>query len=97
MSVERQQGGDYQRRFDFEAWEELPRHDAGGNGGTEAAACVESQAFTALTQARALTERRMEEVTERAHLNRAYQRVKANQGAPGIDGMSVEQLGVWIR
>jgi RNA-directed DNA polymerase len=34
----------------------------------------------------------MEEVIERANLKAALQRVKANKGSPGIDGMTVEQL-----
>ncbi len=34
----------------------------------------------------------MEEVVERANLKAALQRVKANKGSPGIDGMTVEQL-----
>ncbi len=96
MSVERQQGDEYQRRFDFEALEASPRRDASGDGGTEAAASEEPQAFTALDPTRALTERLMEEVTKRANLNRAYRRVKANKGAPGVDGMTLDQLGGWI-
>ena len=31
----------------------------------------------------------MEEVTGSANLNRAYKRVKANDGAAGVDGMDV--------
>jgi RNA-directed DNA polymerase len=39
----------------------------------------------------------MEQVCEPANLNRAYARVKANKGAPGVDGMTVGQLAGWIR
>lgn len=46
---------------------------------------------------RALTARLMEQVTEPANLNRAYARVMANKGAPGVDGMTVRQLGGWVR
>lgn len=35
----------------------------------------------------------MEEVLRRENLLRAYQRVKRNGGAPGVDGMTVEELG----
>lgn len=35
----------------------------------------------------------MEEVLRRANLLRAYQRVKGNGGAPGVDGMTAEELG----
>jgi len=38
------------------------------------------------------TESLMEEVLERANLTAALQRVKANKGSPGIDGMTVAQL-----
>jgi RNA-directed DNA polymerase len=38
----------------------------------------------------------MEEVTSRENLNRAYRRVLANKGAPGVDGMTVQHLKTWI-
>lgn len=34
----------------------------------------------------------MEDVLERNNLNQAYRKVKANHGAPGVDGMTVEQM-----
>src|SRR5688572_15155002 len=95
MSGERQQG-DYYQRLLFEQTEESPRHGAGGDGGTEAAAHEESQPLTAFSQARALTEHLMEEVTSRANLNRAYERVLANKGAAGVDGMTVRELYDWL-
>ena len=70
---------------------------ASGDGGTEAAACEASQASTALDPARALTEHLMEEVCQRENLNRAYRRVKSNKGAPGVDGMTIQDLGAWIK
>jgi RNA-directed DNA polymerase len=39
----------------------------------------------------------MEQVVDPDNLNRAYQRVVANKGSPGTDGMTVEQLGDWAR
>jgi len=95
MDAEQQQGRHYQR-FLFEDSAESPRPDAGGNGGTEAAALEEWQTSTANDQARALTENLIEEVTDRANLNRAYRRVKANRGAPGVDGLTVRDLRDWI-
>lgn len=38
------------------------------------------------------TEYLMEEAVEEENMQRAYRRVKANKGAPGIDGMTIEQL-----
>jgi RNA-directed DNA polymerase len=39
----------------------------------------------------------MEEVCERGNLQRALKRVKANKGAPGVDGMRVQALPVFLR
>ena len=39
----------------------------------------------------------LEEVVERQNMRAAYQQVKRNAGAPGIDGMSVEELGPYLR
>ena len=39
----------------------------------------------------------MEQVCAPANLNCAYARVMANKGSPGVDGMSVKQLGDWIK
>ena len=72
------------------------RPDTSGEGGTGPGVFEESQASTASVPARALTDHLMEEVCQRANLNRAYDRVKANKGAPGIDGMTVDDLFFWI-
>ena len=42
-------------------------------------------------------QRMLEEVVERQNMRAAYQQVKRNTGAPGIDGMSVEELGAHLR
>ncbi|MBW2042712.1 MAG: hypothetical protein JRI76_11885 [Deltaproteobacteria bacterium] len=39
----------------------------------------------------------MERVVERSNMQMAYKRVKRNKGAPGVDGMSVDQLGLFLR
>jgi len=39
----------------------------------------------------------MEEIVERENLKEALRRVKANKGAPGVDGMTVNQLGGHLR
>ena len=38
----------------------------------------------------------MEQLCRHENLRRAYQRVKANRGAPGVDGMTVEELKPWL-
>lgn len=39
----------------------------------------------------------LESILDRANLNKAYKRVKSNHGAPGIDGMTVEEALPWLR
>jgi len=39
----------------------------------------------------------MEDVVERENMMAAWKRVKANDGAPGIDGMTVEELWPWLQ
>jgi RNA-directed DNA polymerase len=56
-----------------------------------------SQAHAADQDELALTWKVMEAVVERSNLNRAYCKVKANRGSPGVDGMSVDELGGWCR
>lgn len=41
--------------------------------------------------------RLMEEILERENMLRALKRVRANKGAPGIDGMTVEQLPAYLK
>ena len=43
------------------------------------------------------TERLMEEVRRRENLRAALKRVQANQGAPGVDGMTVDELPGYLR
>ena len=63
----------------------------------EAGASEERQNFTASSEMRALTTNLMEKVCERHNLILAYKRVKANKGAPGVDGMTVTELGAWLK
>ena len=39
----------------------------------------------------------LEKVLERDNLNRAYKRVKANKGASGVDGMTVDEALPWLK
>src|SRR6201984_839960 len=43
------------------------------------------------------TERLMEEVCELENCKQALQRVKANKGSPGVDGMTVDELPVYLK
>lgn len=97
MGVKRQQGSGDQLDLLDEALKASLRHGVTGARGTGAGSCGASQASTAWEQQRALTRYLMEEVASSANLNQAYQRVKANQGAAGVDGMSVAELLAWIR
>ncbi|WP_434718058.1 group II intron reverse transcriptase/maturase [Paraburkholderia sp. A1BS-2L] len=42
-------------------------------------------------------DRLMEEICERENLKQALRRVKANKGAPGVDGMTVQALPAYLR
>ena len=39
----------------------------------------------------------LESILDRGNLNNAYKRVKANKGAPGADGMTVEEALPWLK
>ena len=41
----------------------------------------------------ASTEQLMEVICQRDNVLKAYKRVKANKGSPGVDGMTVDELG----
>ena len=53
---------------------------------------TESSAAERGTENPALTESLMEEICERENCQRAWKRVKANKGSPGVDGMTVQEL-----
>lgn len=80
----------------FEQKGAVIRPVAFGEGGTGSGAVGERQPFTAGDHQRALTENLMERIVSPSNLNRAYRRVKANKGSPGVDGMSVRDLGQWL-
>ena len=72
------------------------RHGDDGEGGTQSVSHEEPQALTAFAQQRALTTDMMERVVSHNNLSTAYQRVKTNKGASGVDGMSVADLKAWF-
>ena len=96
MNLESQPTGGYQLDL-FKDWSNPSCPGAGGAGGTESAAFEERQGFAASNRNRALATPLMARIADRANLLDAYRKVKSNKGAPGIDGMTVEDLGDWLR
>lgn len=72
-------------------------HGDAGTGGTPTASHGSPQAFTASEPPRALISHLMEQVCDPKNLLRAYRRVRANKGKPGVDGMTVNELADWLR
>lgn len=97
MDVEQQQGTEDQLSL-FAGEAAFVRSFAGGKAGSRSAVAGERQASAASEGNRALaTDALMEKVCERENLNRAYRKVKSNRGAPGVDGMTVDELGPWLK
>ena len=74
--------------FPEEGRGEAPRASGGGSESLAAKRMDESQASTAFL---------MEEVCRRENLKAALKQVKANQGSPGIDGMTVNELPGYLK
>jgi|HubBroStandDraft_1064217.scaffolds.fasta_scaffold20375_1 RNA-directed DNA polymerase len=78
-----------QKSLDFNS---MPTGEARTAGGE----ATESFSARHAPESPASTNQLMEEVCERENLKRALQRVKANKGSPGIDGMTVEELSGYL-
>lgn len=72
-------------------------HGECGKSGTGTATREGRQVSVESTAKETLAQNLMEVVCSKDNLNRAYKRVKSNKGAPGIDGMNVEELGAYIK
>lgn len=84
--------------LDFELvapWARLPAEDRGAIPRKEAAR--EGQVFEAWKGQLDWEERLLERVANTANLEAASQRVIANKGAAGVDGMSVAALKQWVK
>src|SRR5216684_3584869 len=82
MSLQDDQQQNIQMQLDFSSALTGEAREAGREG-TESAGAMNG------TENPASTNRLMEEVCERENLKAALQRVKANKGSPGVDGMTV--------
>ena len=83
-----------QPSIQLDLFEMPPR--ARDHGGTAITDTGEEQVRAASAATSALMQPLMEQLCRHENLRRAYKRVKANQGAPGVDGMRVEELGPWL-
>ena len=98
MNVERQnQDTLYQLEFDFDTPAGEVRLNGSDRGGIPRKEPLqEQQAFAAWKEELNWEERILENIAHRYNLEHACQRVKSNKGAPGIDGMTVEELERWL-
>ncbi len=73
--------------------------DTGAKGEAHSAAVreIEASAATASLERPAVTGPSMEVVVGRENLKKALAQVKRNKGAPGIDGMTVEDLASYLK
>src|SRR5512135_130674 len=77
---------------------EMPKDSRKVAGGTGEKKERERQASTVVKEkTQPGTERLLEEVLRRENMLSAFRRVCSNKGAPGIDGMTVEQLGGYLK
>ena len=72
--------------------EGCPQRDSAERKGYAGARSADSRELTETGGADLL-----ERILDRNNLNRAYKQVRANHGAPGIDGMTVEDALAWLR
>lgn len=75
----------------------MPEHRAGRGGGTSLAGAAGGQACPARTETDERAPTLIEEVVRRENMMRAYERVRANRGAAGVDGLSVDGLMPHLR
>ena len=98
MNVERRSRDTlYRMEFNFDTPLGEVRPLGSGEGAIPTAAPTrEQQAFAAWKETLNWEERILENIAHRYNLEHACQRVKSNKGAPGIDGMTVEELERWL-
>jgi len=83
----------------------MTKAEHAGNGGCPQRDSTECEGYVGVRSAiqpeseerEGRTPELMEKILDRDNLNRAYKRVKANKGAPGVDGMTVEAALPWLK
>ena len=77
---------------------EMPEDSRKGRGGTSPDTGRERQASAAAKETpRPETTMLMQEVLRRENLIKAYHKVRANKGAPGVDGVTVDDLKGYLK
>ena len=79
-------------KAEYQGNQGCPQRDSAEHEGYAGARSVDGQEIVEQDGADLL-----ERILSKDNLNRAYKRVKANKGAPGIDGMTVEDALPWLR
>ena len=90
MSLNNDMRQNIQSNLDFSTSPTGKARRVGGEGS-------ESLKAMSVPESPAGKERTMEEIVERENLKEALRRVKDNKGAPGVDGMTVNQLGDYLK
>src|SRR5260370_11119608 len=90
MSLKDEKQQNIQIELDFSSALTGEAREAGREG-------PESSGVTNGTESPARTNRLMEEVCERENLKAALRKVKANQGSPGVDGMTVVGIKDYLK
>jgi len=77
---------------------EIPGHDGEGSSGTARVAMRDSQtAMAGPGFTYDWTQISMDQVVSATNMQRAFHRVRANKGKPGVDGIAVEALGSYLQ
>src|SRR5207247_4453572 len=90
MNLEGDNRLNFQLRLDFSS---APTGEARQAGRED----IESPSAVSEPERPANTRRTMEDVCERANLKKALRHVRSNKGSAGVDGMTVDQLGDYLK
>ncbi|SIO61600.1 hypothetical protein SAMN05443247_08892 [Bradyrhizobium erythrophlei] len=90
MNLESDKRLNIQLRLDFSS---TPTGEARQAGRED----IESLSAVSEPERPANTRRIMEEICERANLKEALRQVRGNKGSAGVDGMTVDQLGDYLK